>query len=165
MAIRVALTHNSRYRYDRPVTLQPHVVRLRPAPHCRTSIPAYSLKIAPTEHFLNWQQDPFGNHQARLAFPRAARELVVEVDLVAEMVALNPFDFFVEDYAEKHPFRYEPSLARELAPYCEVVPPGPRLGALAEELARRFVVAGRLSVDILVDVNREVQRRLRYDIR
>ena len=165
MGIRVALTHSSRYRYDRPVVLQPHVVRLRPAPHCRTSIPAYSLRIAPAEHFLNWQQDPFGNHQARLAFPRAARELVVEVDLIADMVALNPFDFFVEDYAEKHPFRYEPSLALELAPYCEVQAPGTELGALLAEVRRRFVASGRRNIDVLVDINQELTRRLQYDIR
>ncbi len=165
MSIRVALTHRSRYQYDRPVVLQPHVVRLRPAPHCRTVIPAYSLRVNPTEHFLNWQQDPFGNHQARLAFPREARELVVEVDLVAEMVAVNPFDFFVEEYAEKFPFEYEPSLGRELAPYREILPPGPRLTALLEQMRQRFVVAERRNVDILVDINREVQRRLRYDIR
>jgi uncharacterized protein (DUF2126 family)/transglutaminase-like putative cysteine protease len=165
MAIRVALTHSSRYRYDRPVVLQPHVVRLRPAPHCRTSIPAYSLRIAPAEHFLNWQQDPFGNHQARLAFPRAANELCVEVDLIAEMVALNPFDFFIEEYAEKHPFRYEPALALELAPYCEVLAPGTHLGALLAEVRRRFVAPGRRNIDILVDINQEVARRLRYDIR
>jgi uncharacterized protein (DUF2126 family)/transglutaminase-like putative cysteine protease len=145
--------------------LQPHVVRLRPAPHCRTVIPAYSLRVNPSEHFLNWQQDPFGNHQARLAFPREARELVVEVDLVAEMVAVNPFDFFVEDYAEKFPFQYEPSLARELAPYCEILPPGAQLTALLAEVRQRFVVPGRRNVDILVDINREVQQRLHYDIR
>jgi uncharacterized protein (DUF2126 family)/transglutaminase-like putative cysteine protease len=165
MGIRVALTHSSRYRYDRPVVLQPHVVRLRPAPHCRTSIPAYSLRIAPADHFLNWQQDPFGNHQARLAFPRAARELVVEVDLIADMVALNPFDFFVEDYAEKHPFRYEPTLALELAPYCEVEAPKTLLGALLAEVRRRFIAPGRRNIDVLVDINQELARRVRYDIR
>jgi uncharacterized protein (DUF2126 family)/transglutaminase-like putative cysteine protease len=165
MAIRVALTHTTRYRYDRLVTLQPHVVRLRPAPHCRTPIPSYSLKVTPAEHFLNWQQDPYGNYQARLAFLKPARELQVEVDLVAEMVALNPFDFFVEEYAEKHPFRYEEILARELRPYTETVAPGPKLAALVEELSSRFARAGRRSIDVLVDLNREIARRLRYDIR
>ena len=111
MSIRVALTHATRYRYDRAVSLAPHVVRLRPAPHCRTTIPSYSLRIKPEEHFLNWQQDPFGNHQARLAFPRPARELTVEVDLIADMATINPFDFFIESYAEKHPFAYEDTLA------------------------------------------------------
>src|SRR4051794_28100394 len=130
MAIRVALTHTSRYCYDRLVTLQPHVVRLRPAPHCRTPIPSYSLRVEPGENFLNWQQDPFGNYQARLAFPRAARELVVEVDLIAEMVAINPFVFFVEEYAEKLPFHYEASLALELAPYLEQAAPGPQVTVL-----------------------------------
>src|SRR5438552_17924731 len=102
MAIRVALTHTSRYRYDREVVLQPHVVRLRPAPHSRTPILAYSLRVTPADHFLNWQQDPFGNYQARLVFNKPARELSVEADLVAEMSALNPFDCFVEEYAENH---------------------------------------------------------------
>ena len=165
MAIRVALTHTTRYRYDRLVSLQPHVVRLRPAPHCRTPITSYSLKVAPADHFLNWQQDPYGNYQARLAFLKPARELQVEVDLVAEMVALNPFDFFVEEYAEKHPFRYEEILARELRPYCETVVPGPKLAGLVEELGSRFARPGRRSIDVLVDLNREIARRLRYDIR
>src|SRR5262252_5080807 len=100
MAIRVALTHTSRYQYDREVTLQPHLVRLRPAPHSRTPILSYAMRVSPEEHFLNWQQDPFGNYQARVAFPKPTRELAVEIDLVAEMIAINPFDFFIEESAE-----------------------------------------------------------------
>ncbi|HVZ87137.1 MAG TPA: transglutaminase family protein [Polyangia bacterium] len=165
MAIRVALTHTSRYRYDRPVSLQPHLVRLRPAPHCRTPILSYSMVVTPAEHFLNWQQDPFGNYQARLAFPKPTRELVVEVDLVAEMIAINPFDFFIEDSAETYPFRYEASLARELAPYMTHTPPTPKFGALIEELHGRYARAGRRNVDVLVDINREISQRLRYDLR
>src|SRR5262249_25839029 len=160
MSIRVALTHATRYRYDRAVSLAPHVVRLRPAPHCRTAIPSYSLRIKPAEHFLNWQQDPFGNHQARLAFPRPARELTVEVDLIADMATINPFDFFIEGYAEKHPFAYEDALAGELAPYRAPVVIGPRVGALVDELRASVARQGRRSVDVLVDVNRELSHRL-----
>ena len=165
MSIRVALTHATRYRYDRPVVLAPHVVRLRPAPHCRTVIPSYSLRVKPTEHYLNWQQDPFGNYQARLAFPKSAREFSVEVDLVADMSTINPFDFFVEEYAESYPFRYEDALAGELAPYRELAPIGPKVGTLVDELATKFARSGRRNVDVLVDINREVSQRLRYDIR
>src|SRR5499427_7521778 len=165
MSIRVALTHATRYRYDRAVSLAPHVVRLRPAPHCRTSIPSYSLRIKPADHFLNWQQDPFGNHQARLAFTQPARELTVEVDLIAEMSTINPFDFFIEGYAEKHPFEYEGTLAGELAPYREPAVIGARVAALIEELRAGVARAGRRSVDVLVDINRELSQRLRYDIR
>src|SRR3954453_5326407 len=148
MSIRVALTHATRYRYDRAVSLAPHVVRLRPAPHCRTLIPSYSLRIKPEEHFLNWQQDPFGNHQARLAFLRPARELSVEVDLIADMATINPFDFFVESYAETYPFAYEPALAAELAPYREPIVAGARVGALIEELRAGPVRSGRRSIDV-----------------
>jgi uncharacterized protein (DUF2126 family) len=165
MAIRVSLTHTSRYRYDREVTLQPHVVRLRPAPHCRTPILAYSLRITPEDHFLNWQQDPFGNYQARLVFNKPARELTVEVDLVAEMIAINPFDFFVEEYAENYGFRYEASLARELAPYSIQSPPDARFGALIEEVHSKYARPGRRNIDVLVDINRDISQRLRYDLR
>src|ERR1041384_7979292 len=101
MAIRVALNHQTTYRYDRPVAHAPHVIRLRPAPHCRTPILSYSLTIAPRPHFLNWQQDPHGNYLARIVFPEPARELTIDVDLVAEMSVFNPFDFFLDDTAER----------------------------------------------------------------
>src|SRR3954469_19536916 len=114
MAIRVALNHVTRYRYDRPVTLAPHVIRLRPAPHCRTPILAYSLRVTPAEHFLNWQQDPFGNYQARLVFTKPADRLEIEVDLVADLTVINPFDFFLEEESEEYPVSYDAALARDL---------------------------------------------------
>ena len=165
MAIRVALTHTSRYRYDREVVLQPHVVRLRPAPHSRTPIVSYSIRVMPEENFLNWQQDPFGNYQARLAFNKPARELFVEVDLVAEMIALNPFDFFVEEAAENYPIHYEAQLGRELAPYLAKEAPDARFGALIEEVHGKYARAGRRNIDVLVDINRDISQRLRYDLR
>src|SRR5579872_2541052 len=117
MAIQVALTHRTSYRYDRLVNLGPQIVRLRPAPHCRTPILSYSLKIVPKKHFLNWQQDPQSNYLARLVFPEPTREFVVEVDLVAEMAIYNPFDFFLEPQAEYFPFCYDTESAHELAPF------------------------------------------------
>src|ERR1017187_1949794 len=116
MAINVALTHKTHYRYDRRVSLRPQVVRLRPAPHCRTPILSYSLKVRPEKHFINWQQDPQSNYLARLVFPEPTTEFSVEVDLVAEMGVFNPFDFFLEPSAEEYPFSYEPVLAPGASP-------------------------------------------------
>jgi uncharacterized protein (DUF2126 family)/transglutaminase-like putative cysteine protease len=161
MSIRVALNHTSCYRYDRLVTLQPHVVRLRPAPHCRTPILNYSLSIEPGPHFLNWQQDPFSNFLARLVFPQAVRELRVVVDLTAELTPFNPFDFFIEPHAEHYPFTYEPALARELAPYLEAAPAGPLLLELVGKLGQRDV----RSVDFVVKLNRHLHQAIRYLIR
>ena len=161
MSIRVALNHKTEYRYDRLVSLQPHVVRLRPAPHCRTPILSYSLRIEPSEHFLNWQQDPYSNYLARLVFLQEARSLKVEVDLVVEMTAINPFDFFIEPSAEKIPFVYDAALARELVPYLEAQPAGPKLAALTQSLRK----IGCLTNDYLVEVNRRLQSEIRYLIR
>src|SRR5437868_12475694 len=117
MGIRVVLHHKTIYNYDRLVTLSPQIVRLRPAPHSRTPILSYSLRIEPKDHFINWQQDPQSNYLARLVFPEKTKEFKVEVDLVAEMSVYNPFDFFLEPAAERFPFEYDPSLAHELESY------------------------------------------------
>jgi uncharacterized protein (DUF2126 family)/transglutaminase-like putative cysteine protease len=117
VAIHVALSHITSYRYDRLVGLGPQLIRLRPAPHCRTPILSYSLKVTPSQHFMNWQQDPFANYQARVVVPDRTRDFTVTVGLVAEMAVYNPFDFFLEPTAEDFPFRYEAHLAEELAPY------------------------------------------------
>ena len=120
MPIHVALHHRSHYSYDRPAGHLPHIVRLRPAPHCRTAILSYALRILPAQHFLNWQQDPFSNYLARLVFPEKSTELLIEVDLVAEMAVFNPFDYFLEPSAEQFPVKYEPSVRKELAPTARI---------------------------------------------
>src|ERR1700712_1971266 len=125
MAIHVALNHKTQYRYDRSVKLGAQIVRLRPAPHSRTPILSYSLKVLPADHFINWQQDPQANYLARLVFPDETREFKVEVDLVAEMSVQNPFDFFLAPYAENFPFKYDSSERRELVPYLVKAPATP----------------------------------------
>ena len=161
MTIHVALRHVTHYRYDRLIGIGPQVVRLRPAPHSRTPILSYSLKVTPANHFINWQQDPQGNYMARLVFPEKARELKIEVDLVAEMAVINPFDFFLEPEAEKIPFKYDPSLAQELAPYLIKLPATPLFQKYLDAIPRDPLP----TIDFLVMLNQSLQRDIRYLIR
>ncbi len=161
MSIHVALNHIMHYRYDRPVNLGPQIIRLRPAPHCRTRILSYSLKLKPAEHFINWQQDPLSNYLARVVFPNSTRELKVEVDLTAEMAVQNPFDFFLEPYAQKIPFQYEATEKRELAPFLNI--------GFATPLFARYLAAisrgPRVTIDFLVDLNQRLAADVNYVIR
>jgi uncharacterized protein (DUF2126 family)/transglutaminase-like putative cysteine protease len=161
LSIHVALNHVTHYRYDRLVTLSPQIVRLRPAPHCRTRILSYSLSVQPANHFINWQQDPEANYLARLTFPDKTRELRIEVDLVAEMAVFNPFDFFLEPYAQQFPFEYEPGEARELAPYLTQLPATGRLAAYLQSIPRKPVP----TIDFLVELNMRLAKDIRYLIR
>ena len=139
MAIHVALHHKTHYKYDRPVAHAPHVIRLRPAPHCRTPILSYSQKIRPAGHFVNWQQDPFANWNARIVFPDNASEMSVEIDLVVEMAVYNPFDFFLEEYASHFPFSYDGVLKKDLLPFLERGALTPKLDAYVRAIRKEVL--------------------------
>jgi uncharacterized protein (DUF2126 family)/transglutaminase-like putative cysteine protease len=161
LAIIAALNHVTHYRYDRPVTLGPQIIRLRPAPHCRAAINSYSLKVTPAEHFVNWQQDPSGNWLARFVFPEPVMEFRIEVDLVTELSIINPFDFFVETDAETFPFAYPEELRAELAPYLVTEPPGPLLEAYLATIPREPTN----TVNFIVDLNARLAGGIAYGIR
>ena len=161
MTIRVAIRHKTIYKFDRPVSLSPHVFRLRPAVHCRTPIKAYALRIEPKNHFINWQQDPFGNIVGRVVFPDKCEKLSVEVEVIADMTVINPFDFFVEDYAENYPFNYDALTLKELQPYLEIAEDGP----LLKQWVSEFDISKRSINDFLVDINRKVFEAISYNIR
>src|SRR3569832_1669559 len=161
MSIHAALNHTSHYKYDRLVQLGPQVVRLRPAPHTRGKIVSYSLKVEPAQHFINWQQDPFANYQARLVFPEKTSEFKVTMDRVVEMAVYNPFDFFLEPSADIFPFKHEPLVAQELAPYLAADPLTPRVASYLKKIDR----TERPTIDFLVALNQMLQHDVKYLIR
>jgi uncharacterized protein (DUF2126 family)/transglutaminase-like putative cysteine protease len=161
VSIYVALHHVTHYKYDRPIDLGPQTIRLRPAPHTRTPILSYSLKVTPSNHFVNWQQDPQGNWLARYVFPEKAAELKIEVDFTAQMTVVNPFDFFVEPYAYSYPFQYSNDLKTELAPYLATSAHGPLFDACLKALPAE----ADSTVNFLVELHADLQKRVRYIVR
>ena len=161
MSIHVALNHVTHYRYDRSINLGPQIVRLRPAPHSRTRILSYSMRVEPATHFINWQQDPQSNYLARLVFPDKTSSFRIEIDLVAEMAVLNPFDFFLEPSAEHFPFGYEAELVTELEPYMRKGEATPAFEAYLATIPREKTPTN----DFLVALNQKLQRDIGYLVR
>lgn len=161
MALKVVLSHITHYKYDKYISLSPHIIRLRPAPHSRTAIEAYSLKIKPEGHFLNWQQDPFGNYLARIVFPEKVKEFRIEVEILADLISINPFDFFVEKYAENYPFKYTKELKAELKPYLKIT----ESGKLLKKFIKNLDMKERTINDTLVYLNTQINQLLNYTVR
>ncbi|MUU77053.1 transglutaminase family protein [Winogradskyella endarachnes] len=161
MALKIVISHKTTYKYDRKVALSPHVFRLRPAPHSRTPIESYSIKIKPENQFFNWQQDPFGNYIARLVFPDKTDELSIDVEIIADLKTINPFDFFIEEYAEEFPFEYTDIIKKELQPYLEITDKGP----LLKEFLETLDLTPRKTIYFLIHVNQKIYEYLDYNIR
>jgi uncharacterized protein (DUF2126 family) len=161
MSIKVALQHHTSYQYDRPITVGPQVVRLRPAPHSRTPIESYSLRVTPENHFINWQQDPHGNFLARIVFEEKVTQLSIDVDLVANMSVINPFDFFVEDYAENYPFNYNAEDQLDLKPYLVTEPVGNGLESFLKTVDHDH----ERTIDFLVGINQQLEKKIDYVVR
>lgn len=161
MALKVVLSHKTHYKYDKYISLSPHIIRLRPAPHSRTPIESYSLKITPENHFINWQQDPFGNYLARIVFPEKVKEFGIDVEIIADLITINPFDFFVDDYATNYPFEYKDELKKELIPYLEITEDGKKL----QKFIKTLDLKERPINDFLVYLNTEIYKYLNYTIR
>ncbi|MDT5250711.1 MAG: hypothetical protein QOJ28_3345, partial [Mycobacterium sp.] len=173
MGIKVALEHRTSYTFDRLVEVHPHVVRLRPAPHSRTPIEAYSLQVEPADHFINWQQDAFGNFLARLVFPDRTRSLTITVGLIADLKVINPFDFFIEEWAEHIGWEYPKALLEDLKPYLRPVDEsvdeddeGSGPGELVADWVKNFAVRpGTRTIDFLVALNQAVNADVGYSLR
>lgn len=165
MTIRVALNHQTSYTFDHAVKLWPHEIRLRPAAHSRTPVLSYSLNIEPDGHFLNWQQDPYGNWVARLVFPEKAESLKITVDLVADMTVINPFDFFMEEFAETYPFAYPAGLREELGPYLATEPATPLLADWLLKTRTEMLAQPMRTIDMLVGINQRVKDAVGYIVR
>ena len=161
MTIRVKIRHHTEYSYDREVALSPHLIRMRPAPHCRMPVHEYCMVLKPADHFLNWQQDPFGNYVARCVFKNSTRLLAVVVEIVADIIDINPFDFFVEENVVSYPFRYTPELAADLSPYLQV--------SETDDLLRSWIAAHSAvkedTIPFLVTLNRRLHAEIDYRVR
>jgi transglutaminase-like putative cysteine protease len=161
MSIKASIYHLTHYRYDRPVVLGPQIIRLRPAPHSRTRVLSHSLKVTPSDHFVNHQQDPYGNYLSRYVFPDPVTEFKVEVDLVADMTVYNPFDFFIEEEAETFPFTYPEDIRDDLKIYMQPEPMSPALEAYITGIDLTPV----RTIDFIVGLNARLQQKVNYVIR
>lgn len=161
MSIKASIYHLTHYKYDRPVRLGPQVIRLKPASHSKTRVISHSLKVTPSNHFVNLQQDPYGNYLARYVFPDPVTEFKIEVDLVADMTVYNPFDFFIEESAETWPFAYPEDISDDLKIYLQPQPMEPALAAYVAGIDR----TPTRTIDFIVGLNARLKQDIEYVIR
>ena len=161
MGNKVLIQHHTKYQYDRLVYLSPHYIRLRPAAHCRVPIEKYTLTVKPENHYLHWQQDPFGNFVARIDFKEQVRELVIEVKIAASIEPVNPFDFFLDDDAQVYPFQYNDQLKKDLTPYLEIVDAGPGITSWLQLVDK----SPKGIIDFLIMINKMVFSHIGYNTR
>ena len=161
--MRIRIAHRTHYRFDRPVRLAPHEIRLRPAPHSRTPTTAYALAIGPARHRLHWQHDSAGNQVARVVFQETASELTIDVGFEADLTPFNPFDFLIDPRAEHLPVDYLLETAN-LTPYLQATEQGPRL----LEWLRTFEAQqpeNAPTIDTLTRLNQQVAATIQYLVR
>ena len=116
MPIRVSLHHQTTYDYDKSVSIFPQTIRLRPAAHCRTPIESYSLRVEPRAAFSELAAGPVRKLPGPARVSGAAAGIGVwRSCLCAELTVINPFDFFLDEYAEQWPFTYDAVADRGVA--------------------------------------------------
>ncbi|MGI9212205.1 MAG: transglutaminase family protein, partial [Methylococcaceae bacterium] len=157
MSTLVALLHHIEQTYGSRRTVPTHWLRVRPAPHTRPDITAYTIKVTSEPHFLNWVRDPFENYIARLDLPEPVASLGLTVELLADLTPINPFDFLTEPEAAHYPFDYSEQTRKELAPYLNMPPPGSRLTAWLKRLDR----SPGYIVEVLSRINKTVHEQVK----
>jgi len=158
--VSVCLRHRTTYLFERPAVLGPHSIRLRPSPHCPVPILGYELRVDPQDAEVRWHHDPHDNWVARAFFPSPAGKLDIDVRMEARLAPVNPFDFYVDDWALRYPFAYPHALSRELAAYLWRDEPTPRVRAFVEEV--RAAVGGSNTAEALTTANRMTHARIGY---
>ncbi|SOD89041.1 transglutaminase family protein [Spirosoma fluviale] len=161
MSVRVAIHHHTRYDYDRVVFLSPHLIRLRPVAHSKAIIESYTLTIQPANHVIHWQQDPFGNFIARVDFWEPMSMMSIDVDITARLEPVNPFDFFLDTYAQSFPFTYDAQLRKGLLPYMDVGEPGTQFSQWLQSIDR----STQGTIDFLIKLNQKVVQDIAYTTR
>jgi len=162
MSLLVSLHHRTGYRYDRPVALGPHEIRLKPAPACRTPVTSYALSVQPAQHTMSWYYDAAGNPVARVLFLEKIRELEFEVELIADLTPVNPFDFLVEPDAERFPFHY-PDVARpDLAPFLAPAENGERLQRWLTGFQSSKTSDSHGTIELLTRINQQLSQDVAY---
>jgi len=162
MSLLVSLHHRTGYRYDRPVALGPHEIRLKPAPACRTPVTSYALAVRPAQHTMSWYYDAAGNPVARVLFLEKIRTLEIEVELIADLAPVNPFDFLVEPGAERFPFRYPDADRPDLAPFLAPVENGVGLQRWLTGVQSPKPPGLRDTIEFLTQINQQLKRDIAY---
>ncbi len=109
-------THEIRFRYDAPVHLAPHTIRLRPRSDSWQRLERFDLQLRPEPVRLAEAVDAEGNQVAHASFSGATDTLVIRSEFEVETLRRDPFDYLVlDERALRLPLSYPSELRPHLA--------------------------------------------------
>ncbi|MFT8550349.1 MAG: transglutaminase family protein [Acetobacter okinawensis] len=149
MSSHVTLLHRTCYRYDRPVSMGPQTIRLRPMQASRTPIESYGLHISPKGSQLRWERDSCGNDVACVGFSDRLTHFDIEVSLVADMTVYDPLlqtssDDACEDLPLAH-YLNQADCAPEVMDFLADCPKSAGEDALEDMMALNEAIASRVA--------------------
>lgn len=112
------ITHVTRYEYEEPVVLDPHLIRLYPRAGASCQLHAYDLSITPGPAGQTLSYDLEGNGVHEVWFEGPTQELVVRAHICLTVTPFNPLKFILLPVQNTRlPLSYRPEEQRILSPY------------------------------------------------
>ncbi len=154
--MKLVVSYRAEYRYERRVSLSPHLVRLFP----RDALQARVLKFDFATNAggsVHWRHDLFDNVVAQCFYPREDDRLVYRLDAEIAVEERNPFGFLLDSRALQWPAEYIPREREVLAAF---------MVAEQTDLPSALrPISGSETVNALVTMNQWIHTNIAYERR
>jgi transglutaminase-like putative cysteine protease len=115
--VKLSLRHRTGYRFDRPVFLEPHIIRLRPRVDGTLRLIETTLAIDPPPAVRAENLDLEGNAVTQVWFDGKTDHLIIESRSTIETLRTDPFQFLLDGPSGTLPYTYPADWNQRLSAY------------------------------------------------